>query len=690
MDMVTRLTSALGSVFFICALLAAPTTAQNVLAEDNADNYSGDTYLNENQGVGFDGSFIATNFGADDQGEAFLEDRGREVDGTQSFGLFANDEGTGAAISRSLSTPLDGDQTYRIRFLTRFDLDVDGGQTAGFYLSEQPASAQSDVSDGQQLFIGSNGSGNWGFDEGDGFEPIRSGTDDTTFSINEGDGDNAGDIYEVRIDVQPEQGRFDVQIINQTTDAASVVESGTLTGNEGAPVSTIGAGNGVVDFFRDLIFDDIQVIEDPVDPLRLLRAADEAETYTDSFTDTNNGLGFDASFTPVPFDSNQSTDAPDNTFLTDASRALKADQSFGLFASETPPGAALARSLETPLQGSTRQRIRMRVQFDLDTNAGQTAGIVLSGTAVNDLDDVFDGQRLFVGIDGSGEWGVDGNAGFQALTDGNGDALTVDEDAVYELTVEVRPELGSFDVQVQNLNTLDRSAIASGNLSGSAPASITTLGIANGVVGDEQDLIFDRIAVSEDPPDFPLPVELTSFTAALDGTTAQLRWKTASETDNAGFEVQHAAGNSDFQALDFVEGYGTTDAPRHYSFTVDNLEPGTHQFRLKQIDFDGTSELTEIRTVEVGLTDPVVLDPVAPNPVRTQSTIRFAVQDTEPVTVSVYNVLGQRVKTLYDGTPSPGQIHELTLDGQSMASGTYFVRIEGASIQETQRMTVVR
>ncbi|WP_176521580.1 T9SS type A sorting domain-containing protein [Longimonas halophila] len=206
-------------------------------------------------------------------------------------------------------------------------------------------------------------------------------------------------------------------------------------------------------------------------------------------------------------------------------------------------------------------------------------------------------------------------------------------------------------------------------------------------LGDNPD--FTGITGDQHTTPDPLPVELASFTAALDGTTAQLQWETLSETNNAGFEVQHAAPEGDFEAHGFVEGYGTTDTPQQYTFRVDDLAPGTHRFRLKQTDFDGTSTLTEAQTIEVALSQLAMLE-TTPNPMRGAGTIQFAVQEAEPVTVSVYNVLGQRVETLYDGTPTPDQVHTVSLDTSTLSSGTYFVRIEGATMQKTRRVAVVR
>jgi len=200
----------------------------------------------------------------------------------------------------------------------------------------------------------------------------------------------------------------------------------------------------------------------------------------------------------------------------------------------------------------------------------------------------------------------------------------------------------------------------------------------------------ERFVVQVAPNTGALPVELAGFDAQRSGDYAiTVQWETLSETNNAGFEVQHAAPEGDFEAQGFVEGQGTTDTPQQYAFDTDELAPGTHQFRLKQTDFDGTSELTEARTVEVALEESVVLN-TAPNPVRDNGTVQFAVQQAEPVTVSVYNMLGQRVETLYEGTPTPDQVQTVSLDTSTLSSGTYFVRIEGASLQKTRRIAVIR
>jgi len=191
-----------------------------------------------------------------------------------------------------------------------------------------------------------------------------------------------------------------------------------------------------------------------------------------------------------------------------------------------------------------------------------------------------------------------------------------------------------------------------------------------------------------------LPVELVAFEATTAGNGVELAWRTVGETNNAGFEVQHARGAEDaFRQIGFVEGYGTTTVPQTYRFRVDKLEPGTHAFRLRQVDVDGAWELSE--AIEVTLAaDRLALLGNAPNPFTTQTTIRYVLPKATHVRLTVYNVLGQVVARLVDAQ-KPADTHTITWDGgsaqgQPVASGTYFLRLDADGRMLTKRMTVVR
>ena len=199
-----------------------------------------------------------------------------------------------------------------------------------------------------------------------------------------------------------------------------------------------------------------------------------------------------------------------------------------------------------------------------------------------------------------------------------------------------------------------------------------------------------RFTVTVDPNAGPLPVELNNFLGQVDGQDTILEWDTVSETDNAGFGVEHQAPNSDsFEQLSFVEGAGTTDEPQSYNFRVSDLEAGEHTFRLRQVDLDGTETLTDPIDVRVGLSEQYQLS-TYPNPVRDQATVQFAVQDAQPVTIEVYNTLGQRVRTVLDEQVEAETTREISLNVDDLASGMYIVRMRGETFSTTQKVTVVR
>ena len=194
-----------------------------------------------------------------------------------------------------------------------------------------------------------------------------------------------------------------------------------------------------------------------------------------------------------------------------------------------------------------------------------------------------------------------------------------------------------------------------------------------------------------------LPVEIGSFTGSADGEAAAiLNWTTLSEDNNSGFYVQQKVEGSFQTVSDLIESAasnGTSTEQQSYDFRVEDLERGmTHTFRLRQVDVDGDESFSKEIDVRVGIGEAYTLE-AYPNPItsRQTPTIRFAVEKSQPVTVEVYNTLGQRVRTLYDDTPTTtGQFVTLDFDASSLSSGIYFIRMRGESFTTTEKLVVVR
>ncbi len=210
------------------------------------------------------------------------------------------------------------------------------------------------------------------------------------------------------------------------------------------------------------------------------------------------------------------------------------------------------------------------------------------------------------------------------------------------------------------------------------------------------------------PPGQQLPVELANFEAQQSGTgTVRLTWETASEQNNAGFRVQRRVASApgarrdgkrggSWTKVGFVdskaEGGSSTEALT-YRFTAEELGVGTHQFRLQQVDLNGTPHAHDPVTVEVQMQEALRLTPPAPNPVRGDAAVRFAVREAKETTLQLFNTLGQQVATVYRGTPPAGEQQTVRLDSRQLsglASGVYFLRLQAGEQTTTQRVTVVR
>jgi hypothetical protein len=190
-----------------------------------------------------------------------------------------------------------------------------------------------------------------------------------------------------------------------------------------------------------------------------------------------------------------------------------------------------------------------------------------------------------------------------------------------------------------------------------------------------------------------LPVELAQFDARANGGEVVLSWKTASETNNAGFEVQRKKERNGWTQIGYVDSKaegGTTTQSISYQYTADHLPVGSHQFRLKQVDLDGSSTLTDPVSVTIQMQEAVDLTAPVPNPASGTANLSFAVKKQTETTIRLYNTLGQQVATVYEGTPQPGEQQRIQLDVSGLSSGAYFLRLRAGDRTVTERMTVVR
>ncbi len=161
-----------------------------------------------------------------------------------------------------------------------------------------------------------------------------------------------------------------------------------------------------------------------------------------------------------------------------------------------------------------------------------------------------------------------------------------------------------------------------------------------------------------------LPVNLKSFTAVKNGSQVDLTWTTASEQNNLGFEVERSANGTDFISIGSVSGNGTTTQENSYYFTDQSPLAGKNYYRLKQIDIDGKSTYSEIRSVEMDKVQQRVA--LFPNPSRSSITIRNIKNGSQ---LAIYNSQGNLVLRKIANN------YQELISIEKLATGVYLLQI---------------
>ena len=203
-----------------------------------------------------------------------------------------------------------------------------------------------------------------------------------------------------------------------------------------------------------------------------------------------------------------------------------------------------------------------------------------------------------------------------------------------------------------------------------------------------------------------VPAELVSFNYEYFNGSVNLRWITATEINNQGFEIERTRlrssnyAEASWATIGFVPGFGTTTEPKSYSFTDENISSGFYSYRLKQIDFDGSIEYSFIIEVEVGGPNKFSLEQNYPNPFNPSTIIKFAISNKQFVQLKVYDVLGNEVATLVNEELPAGEyevdFHSNDYPDQSfrlfrnLSSGVYFYKLIAGSFSETKKMILAK
>lgn len=188
-----------------------------------------------------------------------------------------------------------------------------------------------------------------------------------------------------------------------------------------------------------------------------------------------------------------------------------------------------------------------------------------------------------------------------------------------------------------------------------------------------------------------VPVEMSSLTIDAIKNDISLKWSTASERNNKGFEIERY--QNEWEKIGFVDGNGTTTKEVNYSFLDRGVQVGKYSYRLKQVDFDGTYDYSPVVEIEINAPKEFALYQNYPNPFNPTTTIEYSLPENSEVKVLIFNSLGESVRTLFDGTVDAGY-YKLNFDAGDFTSGTYFYRLEAkydnAAFSDVKKMIFMK
>lgn len=187
-----------------------------------------------------------------------------------------------------------------------------------------------------------------------------------------------------------------------------------------------------------------------------------------------------------------------------------------------------------------------------------------------------------------------------------------------------------------------------------------------------------------------IPVELISVKGRKENDKAVLYWITVSELNNQGFYIEKSYDKIYWETIGFINGKGTTTETNYYNFKDRNICSGENNYRLKQIDFDGTFTYSDIVTVYFDdLPLAFELFQNYPNPFNPLTKIQYDIPTDTKVQLTVYDILGCEVKTLVNEFQNAGR-YTVNLSVNNLSSGVYIYQLKANNYIASKKMIVTK
>jgi hypothetical protein len=232
-----------------------------------------------------------------------------------------------------------------------------------------------------------------------------------------------------------------------------------------------------------------------------------------------------------------------------------------------------------------------------------------------------------------------------------------------------------------------------------------SLNIQDNVINGSADaIILDPFTNLGTSSDVPLPVELSAFTAKSGYGKIMLKWETASELNNEGFYLFRSVNpDRDFEQLNYeiIPGNGNSNTAHSYEYVDKNVkENTTYYYKLSSKDFNGQilADASIVSATALALPQTFNIDQNYPNPFNPTTHFRFSIAEASRASLAIYNVLGQKIRTIFDNRLfEPGVYEDFSWNatddsGNPISNGIYYYefKIPNQNIRQVKKMLYLK
>ncbi|MEM6336038.1 MAG: alpha-L-rhamnosidase C-terminal domain-containing protein [Bacteroidota bacterium] len=185
------------------------------------------------------------------------------------------------------------------------------------------------------------------------------------------------------------------------------------------------------------------------------------------------------------------------------------------------------------------------------------------------------------------------------------------------------------------------------------------------------------------------PATFADARVDIEGGLAVLSWQTAREVENERFDIEERT-NGSFGVIGTVAGAGSSDQALAYQFDLGRITAGAHTYRIKATASDGSVSFSPEIDVTVAFSGQFALRPPFPNPFQFESSFGLTVSDDQSVRVDFYDLLGRRVRTLFQGFLNAGEQYIFEVDGTGLSPGVYLFRVQGERFATARQVVKTR